>query len=123
MHRGGDTDGSQWLFDMGDRVRLQMSLPDKLKELAIVITARYWGAQFEWLAHRRAAVQAGASEGKVKAVPEGRRPAGRSAAEEAGYKFITEPFTTWSGDHAPVSALHITARHRPPPRLCAPTPP
>ncbi len=54
----------QLFFDMGDRVRFHMSVPDKLKELAIILTARYWGAQFEWLAHRRAAVQAGLSEDK-----------------------------------------------------------
>ncbi len=61
-----DPDGGQLFFDMGDRVRFHMSVPDKLKELAITLTARYWGAQFEWLAHRRAAVQAGLSEDKVK---------------------------------------------------------
>src|SRR5580658_3342302 len=89
-----DPDGGQLFFDMGDRVRFHMSVPDKLKELAIIIAARYWGAQFEWLAHRRAAVQAGLSEDKVKAIAEGRRPAGMSADEEAVYDFITELFET-----------------------------
>ena len=89
-----DPDGGQLFFDMGDRVRFHMSVPDKLKELAITLTARYWGAQFEWLAHRRAAVQAGLSEDKVKAIAEGRRPAGMSADEEAVYNFITELFKT-----------------------------
>jgi len=89
-----DPDGGQLLFDMGDRVRFHMSVPDKLKELAIILTARYWGAQFEWLAHRRAAVQAGLSEDKVKAIAEGRRPTGMSPDEEAVYNFITELFKT-----------------------------
>jgi 4-carboxymuconolactone decarboxylase len=80
------------LFAMGDRVRFHMALPDKLKELAIILTARYWGAQFEWLAHRRAAVMAGLSEDKVKAIAEGRRPAGMSADEEVVYNFITGLF-------------------------------
>ncbi|MGA2880571.1 MAG: hypothetical protein ABSG13_16605 [Bryobacteraceae bacterium] len=82
------------LFTMGDRVRFHMSVPDKLKEMAIIITARYWAAQFEWLAHRQAAVQAGLSEDKVKAIAEGRRPLGMSADEEAVYNFITELFKT-----------------------------
>ena len=82
------------LFTMGDRVRFHMAVPDKLKELAIIITARYWAAQYEWLAHRRAAVQAGLSEDKVKAIAEGRRPLGMSADEEAVYNFITELFKT-----------------------------
>jgi len=82
------------LFSVGDRVRFHMSLPDKLKELTIILTARYWGAQFEWLAHRRAAVEAGFSEDKVKAVAEGRRPAGLTADEQTVYNFITELFQT-----------------------------
>jgi 4-carboxymuconolactone decarboxylase len=82
------------LFTMGDRVRFHMSVPDKLKEMAIIITARYWAAQFEWLAHRQAAVQAGLSEDKVKAIAEGRRPVGMSADEEAVYNFVTELFKT-----------------------------
>jgi Carboxymuconolactone decarboxylase family len=69
-----DPEGGQFFFDMGDRVGFHMSVPDKLKELAVTLTARYWGAQFEWFAHRRAAVQAGLTEDKVKAIAEGRRP-------------------------------------------------
>ena len=89
-----DPDGGQLFFNMGDRVRFHMSVPDKLKEIAICLTARYWGAQYEWLAHRRAAIQAGLSEDKVKAIAEGRRPSGMSADEEAVYNFITELFKT-----------------------------
>jgi 4-carboxymuconolactone decarboxylase len=87
-----DPDGGQLFFNMGDRVRFHMSVPDKLKEIAICLTARYWGAQYEWLAHRRAAIQAGLSEDKVKAIAEGQRPSGMSADEEAVYNFITELF-------------------------------
>jgi 4-carboxymuconolactone decarboxylase len=87
-------EGGDLLFTMGDRVRFHMSVPDKLKELAIILTARYWGAQFEWLAHRRAAVQAGITEDAVKAIAQARRPAGMSSDEEAVYNFITELFRT-----------------------------
>jgi 4-carboxymuconolactone decarboxylase len=87
-------EASDVLFAMGDRVRFHMALPDKLKELAIILTARYWGVQFEWLAHRRAAVQAGLSEDKVKAIAEGHRPAGMSSDEEVVYNFVTGLFKT-----------------------------
>jgi len=107
-----DPDGGRLLFDMGDRVRFHMSVPDKLKELAIVVTARYWGAQFEWLAHRRAAVQAGLSEDKVKAIAEGRRPAGMSADEEAVYNFITELFKTRQSSDATFAAVKKIACER-----------
>jgi 4-carboxymuconolactone decarboxylase len=82
------------LFTMGDRVRFHMAVPDKLKEMAIIMTARYWAAQFEWLAHRQAAVKAGLSEDKVKAIAEGKRPVGMLADEEAVYNFISELFKT-----------------------------
>jgi 4-carboxymuconolactone decarboxylase len=107
-----DPDGGQLFFDMGDRVRFHMSVPDKLKELAITLTARYWGAQFEWLAHRRAAVQAGLSEDKVKAIAEGRRPAGMSADEEAVYNFITELFKTKQSSDATFAAVKNVAGER-----------
>jgi 4-carboxymuconolactone decarboxylase len=107
-----DTDGGQLFFDMGDRVRFHMSVPDKLKELAIIIAARYWGAQFEWLAHRRAAVQAGLSEDKVKAIAEGRRPVGMSADEEAVYNFITGLFKTRQASDAAFAAVKSVAGER-----------
>ena len=107
-----DPDGGQLFFDMGDRVRFHMSVPDKLKELAITLTARYWGAQYEWLAHRRAAVQAGLSEEKVKAIAEGRRPVGMSADEEAVYNFITELFKTRQSSDATFAAVKNVAGER-----------
>lgn len=87
-------EAGELFYAMGERVRFHMSVPDKLKELAILLTARYWAAQFEWLAHRRAAAQAGLSEDKIKAIAEGRRPMGMSPDEEAVYNFVTELFKT-----------------------------
>jgi 4-carboxymuconolactone decarboxylase len=79
---------------MGERVRLHMSVPEEPKELALAITARYWAAQTEWLAHSRAAVQAGLSADKVKALAEGKRPVGLTANELAVYNLLTELFKT-----------------------------
>jgi 4-carboxymuconolactone decarboxylase len=83
-------DAGSLFYDMGERVRFHMSVPDKLKEIAILLTARYWTAQFEWQAHRRAAAQAGLSEETIKAIAEGRRPEGMSSDEAAVYNFVTE---------------------------------
>jgi 4-carboxymuconolactone decarboxylase len=87
-------EAGELFYAMGERVRFHMSVPDKLKELAILLTARYWGAQYEWLAHRRAGLQAGLSEDKIKAIAEGRRPVGMAADEETVFTFITELFKT-----------------------------
>src|SRR5437868_436430 len=98
--------GSGSLFyDMGERIRFHMSVPDKLKELAILLTARYWTAHFEWQAHRRAAAQAGLSEEKIKAIAEGRRPAGMSADEETVYNFVIELYKTKNVSDATFGAL------------------
>jgi len=91
-------------YAMGERVRFHMSVPDKLKELAILLTARYWAAQFEWLAHRRAGAQAGLSEETIKAIAEGRRPVGMSEDEETVYTFITELFKTRQVDDTTFAA-------------------
>jgi 4-carboxymuconolactone decarboxylase len=87
-------EAGELFFALGERVRFHMSAPDKLRELAILLTARYWAAQYEWLAHRQTALQAGLGEDKIKAIAEGRRPAEMSADEETVYTFITELFKT-----------------------------
>ena len=43
----------------GASTRFKSSVPPRLNELAIIITARYWTSQYEWQAHHRAALQAG----------------------------------------------------------------
>src|SRR5262249_52169001 len=43
----------------GGVMRFHSSIPSKLNEMAIIITARYWTAQYEWNAHKRAALAAG----------------------------------------------------------------
>ena len=97
---------------MGDRVRFHMSVPDKLKELAILVTARYWGAQFEWLAHRRAGVQAGLSQEQVRAIAEGRRPVGMTTDEEAVYNFIARLFKTRQSSDADFAAVRNAVGER-----------
>ena len=98
-------DSGSLFYDMGERVRFHMSVPDKLKEIAILLTARYWTAHFEWQAHRRAAAQAGLSEEKIKAIAEGRRPAGMSSDEETVYNFVTELYKTKNVSDATFGAL------------------
>ncbi|HXP86732.1 MAG TPA: carboxymuconolactone decarboxylase family protein [Bryobacteraceae bacterium] len=93
------------LWPFGDRIRFHLSVADKLKELAILITARYWMAQFEWQAHRRAGVQAGLKEETVRAVAEGRRPASLDPGEEAVYNFCTEFYKTGQVSDATFQAM------------------
>lgn len=79
---------------LGEYARFRPAVPAKLRELAIIITARHWTAQYEWYAHRRAAAQAGLSEGIITAIANRRRPAGMQPDEEAVYNFATELLDT-----------------------------
>src|SRR6185437_15158385 len=44
---------------LGEYLRWGTSLPDRLSELAIIATARFWRAQYEWYAHAPLAEKAG----------------------------------------------------------------
>ena|SRR5256885_1402896 len=78
----------------GASMRFHSSLPKKLNEMAIIITARYWTAQYEWTAHRKAAAEAGLSESIIQAIAAGKRPASMDAAETVVYNFGTELLNT-----------------------------
>jgi len=75
---------------MGQYLRFKTELPMTLSEFAILITARRWSQNYEWLAHRKIAEQAGLSPAIVEAVREGRHPEGMSDNEQTIYAFCTE---------------------------------
>ena len=70
------------------------SLSPKLSELAIIMGARAWTAQYAWYVHRPAAIQAGLSPAIVEAVRDGRRPTEMQRDEAAVYNFCNELLTT-----------------------------
>ena len=47
------------LSALSDYLRWNTSLPPRLSEFAILITARQWTAQYEWFAHYPLAIKAG----------------------------------------------------------------
>lgn len=75
---------------MGDYLRFKSTIPPRLNEMAICITARFWGQNYEWHAHRPLAEKAGLKPEIADAIAEGRRPAGMAADEEIVYDFATE---------------------------------
>lgn len=77
----------------GASMRFHSSMPPKLNELAIIITARHWTSHYEWYAHKRAALAAGLSAAIVDAVAAGTRPASMQPDEAAVYDFCTELVT------------------------------
>jgi 4-carboxymuconolactone decarboxylase len=77
---------------VGEYVRFHSSIPPALNELAILITGRFWSAQFEFWAHSRLARTAGLPDAVIDAVAEGRRPSAMSDDERLVYDFCTEMF-------------------------------
>jgi 4-carboxymuconolactone decarboxylase len=75
---------------MGDYVRYRSSLPPRLSEFVILITARGWTQNYEWNAHRPLAERAGVSPAVITAIAEGRRPAGMTEDEDILYTFCDE---------------------------------
>jgi 4-carboxymuconolactone decarboxylase len=82
------------LQKMGSHIRFKSTLGPKLTELAILVTARQWTAQYEWHAHHRLALQAGLDPAIAAAIAQGQRPATMSAEEAAIYDFCHELHST-----------------------------
>ena len=77
---------------VGEYVRFQTTIPAALNEMAILITGRFWSAQYEFWAHRRLARTAGLADAIIDASAEGRRPSAMSDDERLVYDFCTELF-------------------------------
>lgn len=75
---------------LGQYVRYDCSIPQKLRELAILITAKHWVAQYEWYAHENHARDAGLPDPVIEAIRQGERPSFDDPAEEEIYDFCTE---------------------------------
>jgi 4-carboxymuconolactone decarboxylase len=69
------------------------SVPPKLNELAILVVAKHWSAEYVWNAHHTAAVRNGIPDDVVEAVRTGKRPTAMEKDVEAIYNFATEFIT------------------------------
>ncbi len=78
------------LQELGGRLRFGGVLPGKLRELAILVAARFWTAQFEWYAHARIACDEGLDDAVVAAIAEGAAPALATPEENTVYTFCRE---------------------------------
>jgi 4-carboxymuconolactone decarboxylase len=65
------------------------SLPDDVRELAVLMVARHWDQQVEWALHRDLAERAGVPAEVCDAVSQGRRPA-LGDALEGTYDVVAE---------------------------------
>jgi 4-carboxymuconolactone decarboxylase len=74
----------------GEYTRYDTSIPHKLNELAILVTARFWGSQYEWYSHHKYGLEAGLSPTLIDELAAGRRPSRMSDDESVIYDFCHE---------------------------------
>jgi 4-carboxymuconolactone decarboxylase len=75
---------------LGAYLRYESDLPMEISELAIIITARRWSQNYEWIAHRQIAEKAGLPPTVADAIREGRRPTDLNDDQQIVYDFCTE---------------------------------
>ena len=72
---------------LGGEIRFNSVISGKLNELAILITARHYMANYEWNAHCKLALKGGLNPAIAEAIAEGREPEGMDADESLIYEF------------------------------------
>jgi 4-carboxymuconolactone decarboxylase len=75
---------------MTDYLRQKTSLPHRLNEMAILLEARIWDAQYEWWAHEPLARKAGLSDTIISDIRDGKRPGSMQPDEAIVYDVVTE---------------------------------
>jgi 4-carboxymuconolactone decarboxylase len=75
---------------LGAFVRFDCSLPERLREYSILLTARHFDAQHSWNAHVDKAIAAGMPAEAMQAVAEGRQPKFTRPEDQVFHDFCTE---------------------------------
>ena len=78
------------LQKVGEQLRFHSSVPRRLNEFAILITARAWDAEYEWYAHYPLALQAGLKPEVAAELAAGKRPGAMATDEAVVFDFLTE---------------------------------
>jgi 4-carboxymuconolactone decarboxylase len=79
---------------VGEYLRYKSAIPHRLNEFAILITARQWASQGEWLQHEALAEKAGIAPATIADLKQGKRPGGMQDDESLVYQFLTELHAT-----------------------------
>ncbi len=79
-----------FLTSMGAQLRFNGVMPEKLKELAIIIIAREFDSAIEWTAHAVLAARAGIGAQSIEAVRTRKAPAALAGDEQLIARFVLE---------------------------------
>ena len=78
------------LEQVSSYLRYGTSFSPRLSEFAILITARFWGAQYEWFAHAPIAIKAGLPKEIVESLRRNEVPENLNEDESALYDFCQQ---------------------------------
>ena len=78
------------LQKVGEYIRFNSSIPLRLNEFAILITARHWTSQYEWFAHLPLGLKAGLDPKIAAELAHNQRPSDMRDDEAVVYDFCTE---------------------------------
>jgi 4-carboxymuconolactone decarboxylase len=70
------------------------AIPPNLKQIAIMLTARFWGGQYVWYSHRQQALDAGLSAAFIDTMAAAERPANMAADEAIVLDFCEQLLAT-----------------------------
>ena len=73
---------------LGEFLRYQTTLPPRLSELAILVTARFWTAHYEWAAHEKEALKAGVSPEVIESIARREPPVFDRRDEQAVWNVV-----------------------------------
>ena len=79
---------------LGGYCRFKTAVPPRLSEFAILCTAKFWRAQYEWFAHVPMAERAGVKTETIRDLHQGRAPKSAPKDERAIYDFVQELYKT-----------------------------
>ncbi|HCP24392.1 MAG: carboxymuconolactone decarboxylase family protein [SAR202 cluster bacterium] len=80
--------------DTGAFVRYEFGIPENLKEIVIITTAKEMQSQYEFSAHARLARNAGVSDETIKAIANGTAPEGLEGDEHLLVSYVKELLQT-----------------------------
>jgi 4-carboxymuconolactone decarboxylase len=79
-----------YLTSLGAQLRFHTSMPENLKELAIILVAREWNSGIEWTGHAVLAAKTGVSPESIEAIRTRCAPAALTGEEATIARFVHE---------------------------------
>lgn len=90
---------------LGEYLRFHSKVPNDLRELCVLVTARRWTAQYEWYQHVKHALKFGIPQSVIDAIGAGRAPEGLTSDQQLVYDFAREVHRDGTPSDATFAAL------------------